>query len=311
MKNFAPTSPVRRHGCERPISPLQIVLLVIILLDGLVFAFCALPLVQDSVVQIILAVVYALVVLGMVGAGVHVAITDPSHQNVSWKLGKGSFDEINTQLPVCWTCHVRQEWRTEHCNTCNRCVDRFDHHCIWLNNCVGHANYRSFWAAMTLAVCMLGIFFFTNIVLLIQEASDALALGAPKEVVLPVLLITTVMNAPFLLMIGTLLVFHMCLLRKNLTTLEYILARISYERAEEQSLEAPELDDGRTFIPLPRCVDWVVFRRRKKAGKVAPQPTKEDAEMDPDAVPEDLIKEKSSADADSAKEHVSDTGTAT
>ena len=32
------------------------------------------------------------------------------------------------------------------------------------------------------------------------------------------------MNLPLLLLVGTLLIFHICIVRKELTTLEYILA---------------------------------------------------------------------------------------
>jgi len=34
--------------------------------------------------------------------------------------------------------------RAHHCKECKRCVLRMDHHCMWVNNCLGHANYKSF-----------------------------------------------------------------------------------------------------------------------------------------------------------------------
>jgi len=41
----------------------------------------------------------------------------------------------------------------------------------------------------------------------------------------------------------------------------------------EAESDAPTLQDGSRFSPLPRCVDWVVYRpRRSKKLKVAPQP---------------------------------------
>jgi len=265
---------------------------VVIALDSIIFGLFHVPLVQEMPLQILIAVLFSSTVIIMVTAGVHVAITDPSHPDVPWKNGKltdeaGSFDGVGGSEVVCWTCRVRQEWRTEHCNTCNRCVSKFDHHCIWLNNCVGQRNYHSFWVAMVSATLMLGIFIITGLSCLVKlwsmgdaDAKDflneAFAFPVAEGSVIAVMSLVLILNLPLLLLVATLLAFHMCIVRKELTTLEYILAHISYDRADTES-EVPTLQDGSHFAPLPRCVDWVVYRPRRgskkpKAGKVAPQP---------------------------------------
>eukprot|EP00435_Cladocopium_sp_Y103_P038139 s2934_g10.t1 len=283
---------VRKHGFQRPISPLQLCLIVVICLDSVVFGLFHVPMLEEMPWQILVTTIFGLTVVLMISAGVHVAITDPSHPDVPWKNGKltdeaGSFDGVGSSEVVCWTCRVRQEWRTEHCNTCNRCVSKFDHHCIWLNNCVGQRNYHTFWVAMVSATMMLAIFILTGLTQLVKLCSmseadakdflnEAFEFPVVKDSVIIVMSIVQIVNLPLLLLVGTLLIFHMCIVRKQLTTLEYILAHISYDRAVEAESDAPILQDGSRFSPLPRCVDWVVYRPRRskklKVGKVAPQP---------------------------------------
>lgn len=38
---------------------------------------------------------------------------------------------------------------SKHWGQCDRCVSKFDHHCKWLNNCVGEKNYRYFFLLIT------------------------------------------------------------------------------------------------------------------------------------------------------------------
>ena len=44
----------------------------------------------------------------------------------------------------CIKCDIFKPVRTRHCNTCNKCVLRFDHHCPWTGNCIGKKNLKVF-----------------------------------------------------------------------------------------------------------------------------------------------------------------------
>ena len=53
------------------------------------------------------------------------------------------------QIPVnrgCKKCGIASiPFRAKHCNSCNRCVRKFDHHCFWIGGCVGELNHGKFW----------------------------------------------------------------------------------------------------------------------------------------------------------------------
>ncbi|CAE7791931.1 ERF2 [Symbiodinium sp. CCMP2456] len=271
------TSEKQCRSSVRPISPLQVVLIFVIIVDTASFFLLHLPLILDEVTQLSLAAAFSVIALVMIASGLKAALTDPSHPDVPWKWGKGSFDDLGkTELPLCHTCHVRQEFRTEHCNSCNRCVAGFDHHCIWLNNCIGDANYGSFWTAMVSATLFLVIMCVSGIVLIVV----VILYGCPKELLLPALGFLLLLNIALLVPIFTLLIFHLALVNNRLTTLEYIMAHLDYDRALDGGKNPPLRPDGTHFRPFPRCVDWVVFRprRRRKVnpalrpGKIAPAP---------------------------------------
>ena len=45
---------------------------------------------------------------------------------------------------ICVYCENLRPENAEHCNFCNRCVQKFDHHCVFVDNCLGYRNHKWF-----------------------------------------------------------------------------------------------------------------------------------------------------------------------
>ena len=45
---------------------------------------------------------------------------------------------------VCIPCGTLRPEEADHCNFCNRCVQKFDHHCVFIDNCIGYRNHKWF-----------------------------------------------------------------------------------------------------------------------------------------------------------------------
>lgn len=50
---------------------------------------------------------------------------------------------------VCVYCENLRPENSDHCNFCNRCVQKFDHHCVFVNNCLGYKNHKWFILLLT------------------------------------------------------------------------------------------------------------------------------------------------------------------
>lgn len=50
------------------------------------------------------------------------------------------WEEVMLKIPskyLCLQCKVIRPPRSQHCNVCDKCVDRYDSHSFWTNSCVG------------------------------------------------------------------------------------------------------------------------------------------------------------------------------
>ncbi|XP_053570322.1 palmitoyltransferase ZDHHC11 [Bombina bombina] len=196
-----------------------------------------------------------------------VAVTiDPAESNVlakkNYNLPMPIFDKDKHKHVIqnlhCYLCEVSVGSKTKHCSACNKCIADFDHHCKWLNNCVGGKNYWFFFNTVVSAV--LGILLIVIVILyvFIQHFVNPAELRmspqfekvkqnntwlvflplapveSPAAGILTVAVITFLLGIVSLILLGHLLVFHIYLLMKKLSTYDYVMQQRIQNTARSQ-----------------------------------------------------------------------------
>ena len=51
---------------------------------------------------------------------------------------------------VCVFCKIARPPKTQHCYSCDVCIEELDHHCPWTGKCIGKNNIKNFYVFLTL-----------------------------------------------------------------------------------------------------------------------------------------------------------------
>jgi palmitoyltransferase ZDHHC1/11 len=141
----------------------------------------------------------------------------------------------------CTICRSYVGNHTKHCGACNKCTDEFDHHCNWLNNCIGRANYRTFFILLLFFASHLMIyigFSIYTIFLIFNSPLDPyfafynhLNVSSSARILLIVL--ASFMCIPLCMTIH-LTIFHVWLMRQNITTFDHIIYKRELASKKEE-----------------------------------------------------------------------------
>ncbi|KVI05480.1 Zinc finger, DHHC-type, palmitoyltransferase [Cynara cardunculus var. scolymus] len=186
----------------------------------------------------------------------------------------------------CSLCEVEVFKYSKHCRVCDKCVDRFDHHCRWLNNCVGKKNYRKFFTLMVSALLLLILQWSTGIVVLICCFLDhkrfsldiATKLGSSFSLV-PYVIVVAVCT--ILAMIATLplvqlFFFHILLIKKGISTYDYIIALREQEQQGLGGQQSPQMSPASSITGLSSASSFNTFldepmkKKNPTAVKISP-----------------------------------------
>ncbi|KAJ6792182.1 protein S-acyltransferase 21-like isoform X2 [Iris pallida] len=140
----------------------------------------------------------------------------------------------NDEALFCTICNAEVRKFSKHCRSCDKCVDGFDHHCRWLNNCVGRKNYMTFLSLMAMSLAWLAVECGVGIAVLVRcfvdkratesQITDRLGDGFSRIPFAIIVALCTALSMLAIVPLGELFFFHMILIRKGITTYEYVVA---------------------------------------------------------------------------------------
>ncbi|XP_068654141.1 probable protein S-acyltransferase 19 isoform X2 [Aristolochia californica] len=160
---------------------------------------------------------------------------------------EGASEQQGEDALFCILCNAEMRKFSKHCRCCDKCVDGFDHHCRWLNNCVGRKNYISFISLMATSLVWLVIECGVGIAVLVRcfvdrkdterQIIDRLGDGFSRAPFATVVAICSAVSLLACAPLGELFFFHMILIRKGITTYEYVVAMRAMSEAPGPSVD--------------------------------------------------------------------------
>ena len=219
----------KRNGFEIPYDELQVTSWILFPVLALYWFVGVLPCLR-LLLKICLSVPFVSIFVLCAYFAFETTKTDAKDTNFT---NAPSLAALPGDVKKCYICEKEVASLTMHCRLCRKCIDGFDHHCKWLNTCIGQKNYKAFFRTLSCAtgivviewcVCFWLFFaYFTQP----EALSVEMSLFWGKEDI--ELLIWFIVLCSFLFMltpIGFLLLqlwlFHVELLRKQITTYEYL-----------------------------------------------------------------------------------------
>ncbi|CAA2975693.1 probable S-acyltransferase 22 [Olea europaea subsp. europaea] len=171
----------------------------------------------------------------------------------------------------CSLCEVEVFKYSKHCRVCDKCVYRFDHHCRWLNNCIGRRNYRKFFTLMVSALLLIIFQWSTGIFVLVRcflerkkySVDISSKLGSSFTVVpfVIVVAVCTILAMIATLPLTQLFFFHILLIKKGISTYDYIIALREQEQLAAAGQQSPQMSTRSSLTGLSSASSFNTFHR--------------------------------------------------
>ncbi|PWA64870.1 zinc finger, DHHC-type, palmitoyltransferase [Artemisia annua] len=171
----------------------------------------------------------------------------------------------------CNLCEVEVYKYSKHCRVCDKCVDRFDHHCRWLNNCIGKKNYKKFFTLMVSALLLLILQWSTGFIVLIScaldhkrytaEVASKLGVSFTLAPYVTVVAVCTILALIATLPLIQLFFFHVLLIKKGISTYDYIIALREQEQLGYGAPQSPQMSPGSSRTGFSSASSFNTFRQ--------------------------------------------------
>lgn len=226
---------VRHNGFDCPLHPSQVFSYLLFISDIVSFYMVDLVSLHHlSPLVITLGVIYLILACGTAYYGYLSTRINPQDPTINLerrcKQKSIPFDASYYEYH-CQICEAHVLLGSKHCGQCNRCTSGFDHHCRYLNNCIGEQNYEYFFKLIIWVFWMCLLHNVTNAIVIYNIASENEYLISnhvriyKTELTTPfqtTLIVMIILNTLALLFLGQLIVFHVELKYKGLTTYEFL-----------------------------------------------------------------------------------------
>ncbi|XP_052187172.1 probable protein S-acyltransferase 22 [Diospyros lotus] len=192
--------------------------------------------------------------------------------NCSGAHGESSEQQLSEDgMFYCSLCEVEVFKYSKHCRVCDKCVDRFDHHCRWLNNCIGRRNYRQFFTLMVFALLLLILQWSTGIFVMIccflerkrfsVDVTSKLGSSFTLAPFVIVVAVCTILAMIATLPLAQLFFFHILLIKKGISTYDYIIALREQEQLGIGGQQSPQMSPVSSLTGLSSASSFNTFHR--------------------------------------------------
>lgn len=188
----------------------------------------------------------------------------PHEQSSEQQLSEGG-------MFYCSLCEVEVMKYSKHCRVCDKCVDGFDHHCRWVNNCIGKRNYKRFFFLMMSAILLLILQWSVGILLMILcllerkrfsvEISSKLGSSFTLAPYIVVVALCTSLAMVATLPLAQLFFFHILLIKKGISTYDYIVAMREQEQQGTGGQQSPQMSPLSSLTGLSSTSSFSTFHR--------------------------------------------------
>uniref|UniRef100_A0A2N9F8M4 S-acyltransferase n=1 Tax=Fagus sylvatica TaxID=28930 RepID=A0A2N9F8M4_FAGSY len=222
----------RRHGWELPAHTFQVVAItVFFLLSVAYYAFLA-PFLGKDIYEYVALGVYSVLAFSVFILYVRCTGIDPADPGILLEADQLSAHKLHNDTDMhedCYKDDLQQQQSGDEdalfCTLCNA---------EWLNNCVGRKNYMTFVCLMAASLiwliveCGVGIAVFVRCFVdkkgTENQIAQKLGVGFSRPPFAIVVALCTAVSFLATVPLGELFFFHMLLIRKGITTYEYVVA---------------------------------------------------------------------------------------